>query len=239
MSSLRRGGFMSGLPVSDFRRSRRATGARGRAIALMLTTYLVAGLLGGPAAAAAELELRNVKQPPPVPVSKVIGTALNKPDETASKNDPSDKARWPNPGVAVLDLSEGTDGPQEAEAGSLPWRWTLPGTPNGRNRRPNRCRCRCWTGQPRQPRASMACFSPFRATEKAGRAKVGVELDYSGFAGMYGGDWASRLTPTQGAGLHSWSPPAERTAGQVNRSRPPTTSRRGPCRPRSRSMSRP
>ncbi|MFJ3969193.1 RHS repeat domain-containing protein [Streptomyces parvus] len=120
---------------------------------------------------------------------------MNKPDETASKNDPSDKARWPNPGVAVLDLSEGTDGPQEAEAGSLP----VAVDASGDAERP----------EPAAEQVQVQVLDRSAATaagvdglllavqghgEKRGRAKVGVELDYSGFAGMYGGDWASRLT---------------------------------------------
>ncbi|MFJ6612697.1 RHS repeat domain-containing protein [Streptomyces sp. NPDC091289] len=155
----------------------------------------MAGLLGGPVAAAAELELRDVEQPDPVPVSKLVGTALDKPDETASVKARSGKARWPDPGVATLNVLGGADGPRKAEAGSLP---VAVDTPEDTGR----------TGQvaeqvqvqvlDRSAAAAVGVDGLLLAVqghgEEQGRARVGMKLDYADFAGMYGGDWASRLT---------------------------------------------
>ena len=69
--------------------------------------YLIAGLLSGPVAAAAELSLATLKNPDPVPTSSVKSRKLHKPDEAAQhawKAVP--KAAWPKPGKATVEMPE-------------------------------------------------------------------------------------------------------------------------------------
>ncbi|OEJ21642.1 hypothetical protein AS594_39690 [Streptomyces agglomeratus] len=158
--------------------------------------YLVASLLGGPVAVAAELELRKLAKPDPVPVSKVKGKGLNKPDETArNRFRPDEKARWPSPGAVTADVSGAGKRAKTLKAGSLPV--TLK-APKGAGR-----------SAPVAGQVQVQVLNRSAATAagvdgvliaveghggKNTAVRVPMKLDYSGFAGLYGGDWASRLT---------------------------------------------
>ncbi|MEU3049369.1 hypothetical protein ABZ705_23155 [Streptomyces sp. NPDC006984] len=165
----------------------------------MLVAYLMAGLLGGPMAAAAELELRKLTKPDPVPVTEVKGKGLNKPDETA-KNPakPDEKADWPEAGTATAEVPDAGEKPKTAKAGTLPVKLV----PAKRTKR----------GAPKAGQVQIQTLDQWSAKAagidgvliavqghtpkkgKKGTIQVGLEVDYSDFAGMYGGNWASRLT---------------------------------------------
>ncbi|WNF26844.1 RHS repeat-associated core domain-containing protein [Streptomyces sp. C11-1] len=129
-------------------------------------------------------------------MSEVAGTALNKTDETASKTrSPDDGTRWPEPGVSVLDVPGKADGPKSAEVGSLP---VAVGTPKDAKRAGTVADQVQVQVLDRSAAASAGVDGPLLAVQghgqKQGRGRVGLKLDYSGFSGLYGGDWASRLT---------------------------------------------
>ncbi|WP_231626379.1 RHS repeat domain-containing protein [Streptomyces apocyni] len=171
----------------------------------MLVAYLMAGLLGGPVAAAAELELRRLTKPDPVPVSEVQGKGLNKPDETV-KNPakPDEKADWPEAGTTTTEVpSEGEEG-KTAKAGSLPVKLAPAKSAKGAKQGASRARrlqvqtLDRWSAKAAGIDGVLIAVQghgPEKGKKaKKGKARVGLEVDYSDFAGMYGGDWASRLT---------------------------------------------
>ncbi|WP_415949940.1 RHS repeat domain-containing protein [Streptomyces sp. KLOTTS4A1] len=175
----------------------RALGRRARIIALLLVAYLVAGLLGGPIAAAAELELRKLQEPDPVPVSAVKGHKLNKPDETKKHPfRPDTRASWPTPGMAVVPVGESPRKPGRGKAGSLPVA-AAEGKESGKRAAvaAEQAQVQILDRSAAQAAGVDGILVAVRGHgDKKGKAAVGVTLDYSSFAGMYGGDWASRLT---------------------------------------------
>ncbi|WP_037889071.1 hypothetical protein [Streptomyces viridochromogenes] len=92
-----------------------------RWIAVSSVAYLVAGLLGGPVAAAAELSLAKLKNPDPVPVASVKKHRISRPDQTAAhlwKGTP--RSSWPKPGTATVTVP--AHGSTKTKAGTLPLR---------------------------------------------------------------------------------------------------------------------
>ncbi len=89
-----RGGIVSGLRLKGTRRPGRAIKRQARWIAVSLVAYLVASLLGGPVAAAAELTLAGAKAPDPVPVSAVQKHHVLRPDRTAGHAWKADSASF-------------------------------------------------------------------------------------------------------------------------------------------------
>ncbi|WP_327329247.1 MULTISPECIES: RHS repeat-associated core domain-containing protein [unclassified Streptomyces] len=166
-----------------------------RVIALLLVAYLLAGLLGGPIAAAAELELHKLQQPDPAPVSTIKGKELNKPDETAKHPfKPDAKATWPTAGNATVQVAKVAGKQPRAKAGSIPV-----AVRQGKT-------ARAATATPQQAQVQVLDRSAAQAAgidgvlvavqghgTDQGKGALGLTLDYSSFAGVYGGDWASRL----------------------------------------------
>ncbi|MFJ3595384.1 RHS repeat domain-containing protein [Streptomyces sp. NPDC090126] len=157
--------------------------------------HLLAGLLGGPIAAAADLELRKLQQSNPVPVSAVKGKQLNKPDETANHAlKPDTKATWPTPGTATVEVVKASGKQARSKAGSVPIT-VQQGKPSPTA-----------TATPQQAQVQVLDRSAAQAAgvdgvlvavqghgSDRGKGALGLTLDYSSFAGIYGGDWASRL----------------------------------------------
>ncbi|MFE9255128.1 RHS repeat domain-containing protein [Streptomyces sp. NPDC006879] len=175
-------------------------GWRFRVIALSLAGYLIAGLLGGPIAAAAELELRKLTRPEPVPSARVSPKALEKADETAKRNwRPDTKSHWPQGGSVVADVTPAGKRTRVAKAGSLPLSVTVPKGkhPRGRGATTDQAQVQVQVLDRRAAKAAGidgVLMAVQGHGDRPGKGRLDLKIDYSGFAGMYGGDWASRLT---------------------------------------------
>ncbi|MFG3304888.1 RHS repeat-associated core domain-containing protein [Streptomyces wuyuanensis] len=164
-----------------------------RAVALALAVYLLAGLLGGPVAAAAELDLLGLKKPDPVPTSKVKPKKASRTDH-AAKNawKKAPKVKWPAPSTAAVAVpSTGS-----AEAGSLPVKLGRAGGKGKKATGPKRAQVQVLDRKTAQALGTEGLLLAVRATDGA-KGPVSVDVDYSGFRHAYGGDWASRLTLRQ------------------------------------------
>lgn len=171
----------------------RVPSRRGRAvrwIALSLVAYLLTTLLGGPVAAAAELDLLELKKPDPVSTSSVEQHRISRPDRTAHQTKGARESQWPMAAAARVDVPRA--GADRHRAGTLPVRI---GAGTG-------------AAGPRQAQVQILNQQPARALGVDGilfavrpldgpRGSVDVEVDYSGFRNMIGGDWSSRLTLQQ------------------------------------------
>ncbi|WP_353945535.1 RHS repeat-associated core domain-containing protein [Streptomyces sp. HUAS MG91] len=181
--------------------SRRRPGLpRGRArlrwTAVSLAGFLLTGALAGPVAAAAELELRKLTETEPVPTRAVKAKELKPVDQTRGKEfRPDSKARWPKAGAARLKVPGPGRTTARAQAGDLPVAATASA---GRDR-----------GQTTDLDVQVLSHDDARdagvngvllavrgAAAKKADDSVQLKVDYSSFAGMYGGDWALRLTAT-------------------------------------------
>ncbi|MFF9347723.1 RHS repeat-associated core domain-containing protein [Streptomyces sp. NPDC014734] len=170
-----------------------------RWVALSLVAYLLASLLGGPVAAAAELSLAGLRKPDPVPTSGVVEHRISRPDQTAGQAAKSKRrATWPKAATATVDLpAEGT-----AEAGGTPVRIGRSATGKTASGR---------AASASGPRQAQVQVLDQRAAGALGvdgvvlavrpldavAGAVDVEVDYSAFRNAFGGDWASRLTLSQ------------------------------------------
>ncbi|WP_439654003.1 RHS repeat domain-containing protein [Streptomyces albidoflavus] len=165
-----------------------------RVIALSLIGYLIAGLLGAPVAAAAELALRDLDKPKPVPVSPVEPQRFAAADE-AAKNPwrPDADAAWPAPGSTIATVADARSKAPAKKAGSLPFRASAAKGKAAADQVQVQV-----LGQESARTAGVdGVLLAVRALGSASgpdEAPLDIELDYAGFAGMYGGDWASRLT---------------------------------------------
>ncbi|QRF06145.1 RHS repeat protein [Streptomyces koyangensis] len=163
-------------------------------MALSLIGYLIAGLLGAPVAAAAELALRDLDKPKPVPVSPVEPQRFAAADE-AAKNPwkPDADAAWPSPGSTIATVAEAQSKASAKRAGSLPVRASAAKGKAAADQVQVQV-----LGQESARTAGVdGVLLAVRALGSASApddAPLDIELDYRGFAGMYGGDWASRLT---------------------------------------------
>ncbi|WSM88609.1 RHS repeat protein [Streptomyces sp. NBC_01696] len=166
-----------------------------RLIAVALTAFLFVGLLSGPVAAAAELSLRKLGKPDPVPTEKVEKREAGKPDQAGRHPWAKPKVTWPKADTASSVLPEaGTP----VKAGSLPVQLKRSST------RPARATKEESSG----PQNVQVQILDRKTTESLGiegvalalrpaagtKGSVDVKVDYSGFRNAYGGDWASRLT---------------------------------------------
>ncbi|MEV8346462.1 RHS repeat domain-containing protein [Streptomyces niveus] len=170
--------------------NRRARAARW--IALSLITYLVAGLLGGPVAAAAELDLLKLNQPDPVPTSPVKEHKISRPDQTdrhARQRAP--KSAWPKAGTARADIP-GAKG-EKRRAGSLP---VKVGRTGAGSTGPRQAQVQVLDQKVADTLGIDGVLLAVRPLEGS-KGTVDLEVDYSGFRHAFGGDWASRLTLQQ------------------------------------------
>nr|BFD88601.1 RHS repeat-associated core domain-containing protein [Streptomyces sp. Xyl84] len=153
--------------------------------------YLVASLLGGPVAAAAELSLAKLKKPNPVPTSRVTSKDLRKPDEAGQHAwKASPKASWPRPGKATVQLDQGG----KVAAGSLALRIGRAGAKAARaTAGPGKAQVEVLDQQAARKLGLDGVLLAVRPTEGA-RGNVDIDVDYSAYQYMFGGDWASRLT---------------------------------------------
>lgn len=188
-------GPVSGTNHSAVRRARK-TWRGTRLIATTLVVYMVATLLGGPVAAAAEVELRKLQQPEPVPVSVVEGRGLHKPDQTAKNRwKPDSKAKWPAPGTVTAQVPAAGQKTKRARAGSLELSVEDAGKSRDKtSKSADEVQVQVLDREAAETAGVDGVLIAVRGHgDEEGKDRVGVELDYSGFAGMYGGDWASRL----------------------------------------------
>ncbi|WP_307866104.1 RHS repeat domain-containing protein [Streptomyces smyrnaeus] len=177
-----------------------------------LAAALGAGLLGGPVAAAASLELRTPQDMDPVPTRQVKGKEPAKPDETTKHLWKPHRSTWPRPGTTEGVTPSTGSKPRRLKAGSLPVKLTRPSKDSKRGKgAADRVQVQVL---PRSTAQAAGIDGPLLAVRgfvsrqddkdssesgrragarKAGKREVGLELDYSGFRDLYGGGWASRL----------------------------------------------
>lgn len=192
--------FVSDLQVNGRRRPGRFLKQRAhwaRWIALSLVAYLVAGLLGAPVAAAAQLALEKLKTPDSVPVSEVEKHHISRPDQTAQHAwKAAAKPDWPKPGTAAVDVPD--TGVAKTEAGTLPVRLghAAPAESAKAPAGPERAQVQVLGEDTAEAMGIHGVVLAVRSTE-GGRGAVDVTVDYSGFRHAYGGDWDSRLTLRQ------------------------------------------
>ncbi|MFJ6936920.1 RHS repeat-associated core domain-containing protein [Streptomyces sp. NPDC101132] len=169
-------------------------GRSTRLVSATLAVYLVAGLIGGPVAAAAELKLRDISPMKPVPVSRVSGKALAVKDETHRNTwQPDKSARWPAPGSATLDVAGVGRPPRVKPVGSLPVSVARAVSAGGS---PAASRARVQVLDQATARAAGVdgvLIAIQGHGDKGGTGRLRVEVDYSAFAGLRGGNWGSRL----------------------------------------------
>lgn len=167
-------------------------GRRARAIAVVLTAFLFAGLLVGPVAAAAGMQPFKPGKPDPVPTSEVEKRGAVKPDHAAGNPWKKPKITWPQPGITRTKLPKAG----ALKAGSLPVRVGRAASKNSKaagDTGPEQVQVQVLDRPTTQKLGIDGVVLALRpATGSAGR--VDVEVDYSGFRYAYGGDWASRLT---------------------------------------------
>ncbi|GAA3900773.1 RHS repeat-associated core domain-containing protein [Streptomyces lannensis] len=185
---------MSGVPSAKPRARRwaRRRIRAFRAIALSLAAYLLAGLLGGPVAAAAELNLLGLKKPDPVPTAKVKPKKASRTDHAAKnawKKPP--KVSWPAPGTTAVTVSSNGSA---ADVGSLPVK--LRRSKGSKAAGPERAQIQVLDRKTADALGTEGLLLAIRPTDGA-KGRVTVDVDYSGFRHAYGGDWASRLTLRQ------------------------------------------
>ncbi|MFB7917372.1 RHS repeat domain-containing protein [Streptomyces sp. NPDC056061] len=180
-----------------------------RWVALSLVAYLLASLLGGPVAAAAELSLAGLKKPDPVPTSEVKKHRISRPDRTAGRSAKDEReAAWPKAATVTVALpAEGT-----AEAAGTPVRigrstagkgvsgkGVSGGGPSGRAAvasGPRQAQVQVLDRQTAEALGVDGVVLAVRPLDGAA-GTVDVEVDYSAFRNAFGGDWASRLTLRQ------------------------------------------
>ncbi|MFF2852017.1 RHS repeat domain-containing protein [Streptomyces sp. NPDC058001] len=173
-----------------------------RCIAASLAAYLLLGLLGGPVAAAAELGLRTLKKPDPVPTSAAKAQKINRPDQTAEHAwRPTAEADWPTPATGTIAVPQ--DGEATATVGSLPVRLAQTGAKRGHADAQKR--------QTTGPAQAQIQVLDQRTADSVGvegillavrpltgsKGTLDVTVDYARFRHAFGGDWASRLTLRQ------------------------------------------
>ncbi|NGO73648.1 hypothetical protein [Streptomyces boncukensis] len=135
----------------------------------------------------------------PVPTRQVTGKAPDRTDETAKRAWKSHRSGWPRPGTAEGDTPSRAAKSRPLQAGSVPVTLTRPGTGPRDTKRGQESAERVQVQVlPRSTSKAAGVEGPLLAvrglaSEAAGKRKVGLKLDYSGFRGHYGGGWASRL----------------------------------------------
>ncbi|MFB7657857.1 MULTISPECIES: RHS repeat domain-containing protein [unclassified Streptomyces] len=166
-----------------------------RGVAVTVVGYLAISMLTEPVAAAADLALRELSKPDPVPTAPVEAHKLNRPDQTAQnawKGAP--KVTWPKPGSSTVSLP----GAGLAKTGD-------PSVRVGKSARTSQTGKAATLAQAQvqvldQDAAKAVGVDGVVLAVRSADGSAGpvdVQVDYSGFRHAYGGDWASRLTLRQ------------------------------------------
>ncbi|MFP8887588.1 RHS repeat domain-containing protein [Streptomyces mangrovi] len=151
---------------------------------------LLSSLLGGPVAAAAKLELRKAKDQAPVPTERVTAGKRNLPDETAGRGWKPTGTAWPKPGTGQARIPTGKAKPVGVTAGSLPVKLS-----RGQSKGAERAQVQVLGRSAAETVGVDGVLLAVRGYgQENAKGRVAVELDYSGFRDVYGGNWASRLT---------------------------------------------
>lgn len=188
--------MVSGLRSKGLCRAEPAVNRRlrgTRLVALSLAVYLLLGLIGGPVAAAAGLDLLKLEKPDPVSTSAVKSYQLSESDEAARhawKETP--KAVWPKPGTAKADVPK--TGSAEVQAGSLPVRLRWAGGKDAESVGPDQVQVQALDQGAAETVGVDGVILAVRGQGGGKSGKVDVEVDYSAFRHAFGGDWAARLT---------------------------------------------
>ncbi|WEH30589.1 hypothetical protein [Streptomyces sp. AM 3-1-1] len=157
---------------------------------MVLVGLLTAGVIGGPVAAAAELELDHLNKPDPVATASAKKHPLNVKDEVAGNEwHGTKKAAWPK--AALTDVRLPAKGRSAVRAGGTPIevrRGAKAGADGARVQVLDR-----------KAAAKLGVDGVVFAVHPldGDRGDLDVKVDYSGFRQAYGGDWASRLALRQ------------------------------------------
>ncbi|RAJ70638.1 MULTISPECIES: RHS repeat-associated core domain-containing protein [unclassified Streptomyces] len=168
-----------------------------RVTAVSLAGFLLTGALAGPVAAAAELELRKLTDTKPVPTDPVKAKGLNPVDHTRGKAyRPDTKARWPKAGKTHLKVPARNHTMDNGRAGDLPLGAGASATKHKRAAvTPTGVDVQVLSQKDSHAAGVNGVLMAVRGTStKKADSSVRLTIDYSSFAGMYGGDWSSRLT---------------------------------------------
>ncbi|NEA38310.1 RHS repeat protein, partial [Streptomyces sp. SID11385] len=155
-----------------------------------LAGLLGAGLIGGPVAEAAGLDLVDLARQKPVPTAAAKTHGLHVKDETRGRAWKVPKVAWPKAGVAAVSL------PETARA-----RVKADGLPVGIQRAtakagPSKADVQLLDRETSRRMGIEGMVLAVRPTSGAA-GKANVQVDYSAIRGAYGADWASRLTLKQ------------------------------------------
>ncbi|MGW7280165.1 RHS repeat domain-containing protein [Streptomyces sp. NPDC054844] len=160
-----------------------------RGVAVTVAGYLALGMLSEPVAAAADLALRELRKPDPVPTAAVQSHKLNRPDQAAQRAwKGAPKVTWPKPGTSTVSLSR-----------SGLAKTSDPSVRVGKDARKTSKASGLTQAQVQvldQKAAKALGVDGVVLAVRSGDGKAGpvnVQVDYSGFRHAYGGDWASRL----------------------------------------------
>ncbi|CAL9627360.1 hypothetical protein SUDANB70_06031 [Streptomyces sp. enrichment culture] len=162
--------------------------------AALLAAYLLAGLLGGPVAAAAELSLAKLTNPKPVPTSPVKNGKQRKADEAernAWKKAP--RSAWPQSSQSTVDLSRRGFVPAEGTPVSVGRAGSATAKTSAG---PEKAQVNVLSQKTAEALDLDGIVLAIRPL-KGGRGSIDLKVDYSSFRHMVGGDWASRLTVRQ------------------------------------------
>ncbi|MFJ5092164.1 RHS repeat domain-containing protein [Streptomyces sp. NPDC088674] len=157
---------------------------------MVLVGLMTAGVIGGPVAAAAELELDHLNKPDPVATASAKKHPLNVKDEVAGNEwHGAKKAAWPK--AALTDVRLPAKGRSAVRAGGTPIevrRGAKAGADGARVQVLDR-----------KAAAKLGVDGVVFAVHPldGDRGDLDVKVDYSGFRQAYGGDWASRLALRQ------------------------------------------
>jgi RHS repeat-associated protein len=162
-------------------------------LAVTVAGYLTVGLIGGPVAAAAELTLRELRKPDPVPTAAVQPHKLIRVDQAAQRRWKAAPAvTWPKASRATVTL------PQKGLAKAAD-----PAVRVGKSQRraakaadPAQAQVQVLDQTTAKKLGVDGVVLAVRSGDGAA-GPVNVQVDYSSFRHAYGGDWASRLTLKQ------------------------------------------
>ncbi|MDO0932943.1 polymorphic toxin-type HINT domain-containing protein [Streptomyces sp. DG2A-72] len=194
-------------PMPPFRRTtptKARTRRRGR-IAVTVAFALLPGLLSPLAAVAQEPQPLGSPDGPeqvstetvPLKPKKTATSRLIARQEAAGKKaadralrDQAAKAKWPTPGTTTLTAP--ATGTTSARAGSLPLSLTAPTVKSGRAKKAAQS-VKVTVLSQKQTRALGIKGVALTVTAPRSGGTADLSIDYSAFAGAYGGDWAGRL----------------------------------------------
>jgi RHS repeat-associated protein len=162
-----------------------------RGVAVTVVTYLAIGMLSEPVAAAADLALRELRDPDPVPTASVQPHKLDRPDQAAQRAWKSaPKVTWPKAGSAIVSLPR--TGLAKSGLSSVRVGNGAGTSKSGKANSLTQAQVQVLDQDAAETLGVEGVVLAVRSADSTA-GPVNVQVDYSGFRHAYGGDWASRL----------------------------------------------